>query len=59
MGNFLSCIKKENNNNLLNQCPYCNFNFRTNNEKKKHVKNCLYNSRINEMDTLFDVSNNL
>jgi len=60
MGNFISCVKKSKKEQLLgNQCPFCNFNFTNENDKKKHMKNCLYNTKLNEMDTLFDVSNNL
>ena len=59
MGNFISCIKKGKDTNLLNQCPYCGFNFANGKDKKKHIKNCIYNTRINEMDTLSDIPNNL
>ena len=44
MGNFISCLKKSKKDpTLLNQCPYCRFNFVNETDKKKHIKNCIYN----------------
>ena len=54
MGNFISCIKKDQNNNLLNQCPHCNLYFTKDNDKKKHMKKCIYN-RPNESEQEFTI----
>jgi len=55
MGNFISCVKKSKKEQLLgNQCPYCNFNFTNENDKKKHMKNCIYN-RPNESEQEFTI----
>ena len=45
MGNLISCFKKSKEGQLVNQCPYCKFFFSSENEKKLHIRNCVYNVR--------------
>ena len=45
MGNLISCLKKKKHESLLEkQCPYCKFEFASGKEKRKHIKNCVYNT---------------
>ena len=47
MGNLTSCMKKHNQTEqlLAKQCPYCKYCFVSEKEKKKHVKNCVFNKK--------------
>ena len=45
MGNLIPCMKKNSQTEqlLAKQCPYCKFCFSSENEKKMHTRNCVYN----------------
>ena len=47
MGNINSCIERYNyNKSLKKKCPYCNLTLDSVKEKKKHIKDCIYNKEI-------------
>ena len=51
MGNINSFIEKRKYDNILKRrCPYCKYTLPSIKEKKKHIKNCVYNNEINESE---------
>lgn len=53
MGNIITCSKNKLNDK---QCPYCKFIFESKKAKKKHMKNCIYNPKIDiHAYTLYDI----
>ena len=56
MGNIMTCWKINKTDLLLEkQCPYCKHFFLTPKEKDNHIKNCIHNTNISNMNHEFSI----